>query len=464
MRKILLALALLTAPLPALAEVFNPYSFRLENGLEIVLVENHRAPVISHMVWYRVGAADEQAGQSGLAHYLEHLMFKGSTHFPDGQFSRLVARHGGNDNAFTSWDYTAYFQNIASDQLPLVMRMEADRMARLNFNDAVALTERAVILAERGQVIDSNPDAIMAEAIHAALFANHPYGRPIIGWRHEMEQLTPAKARDFYRRYYCPSNAVVVVAGNITPAELRRIAKQSYGKLPRRLSLPPRQRPQEPSLNAASRIERRDERVHVPVWQRVWLAPSYGSVPADSRQIEALQLFIDAVAGGMSAELYQELVVRQKLASAVGIGYFPFALDQTSISLSASPLAGISPERLEQAALELIQRRAQQGITQAELDKSRRKILAEAIYAHDSLGWPTRLLGMTRALDLPITVVEEWPARLKAVQLAEVNAVARQIFTNPRHVTGLLLPAQDTPAPAAINTMPAAVDRATEYN
>ena len=268
-----LALAMVLAPAltPDLASVARAEpkvsDFRLANGMEVVVIEDHRAPVVTHMVWYRVGAADEPWGRSGIAHFFEHLMFKATGAIDDGAFSKIVAANGGSDNAFTSYDYTAYYQRIAADRLGLVMGMEADRMRNLVLTDAVIATERDVILEERSQRTDNSPQGLFAEQMSAALYLNHPYGVPVIGWRHEIEQLNLADAEVFYARYYAPDNAILVVAGDVTPAAVRALAETHYGSI--QPSGPqPEARPQEPPQLAPRRLEMRDARVRQPFVRR----------------------------------------------------------------------------------------------------------------------------------------------------------------------------------------------------
>ena len=228
---VLAALVLIAVAGQARADLFNAETFTLDNGMQVVVIPDHRAPVVTHMVWYKVGSADEVARHSGLAHFLEHLMFKGTPDVPDGQFSYIVARNGGSENAFTSYDYTAYFQNVARDRLELVMELEADRMTNLILSEEDVQTERQVVLEERRMRVDNNPAAILGEQVRAAQFYIHPYGWPVIGWQHEIEALTHQDVIDFYKRHYAPNNAVLVVAGDITADELRPLAEAYYGSM-----------------------------------------------------------------------------------------------------------------------------------------------------------------------------------------------------------------------------------------
>ena len=273
-----LLLLLLAATLPgvraATAQVFNPETFTLSNGMQVVVISNHRSPIVTHMVWYRTGAADEAWGKSGIAHFLEHLMFRGTHEMPPGEFSKTVARNGGRDNAFTSYDYTGYFQNVARDRLELVMKLEADRMVNLVLTDEIVNPERDVILEERRQVVENRPGSLLREQMGAAMYLNHPYGRPVIGWEHEIRGLTREDAISWYRTYYAPNNAILVVAGDITAADLKPLAERYYGPIAAR-PVPERVRPQEPPPRAARRVELKDPRVAQPSVTRNYLAPSY---------------------------------------------------------------------------------------------------------------------------------------------------------------------------------------------
>lgn len=252
MRFILAGLMALGLAAPVLAKD-DVSHFTLDNGLEIVVIEDHRAPVVVHMLWYRAGAADEQPGVSGVAHFLEHLLFKETENFEAGALSRVVAENGGSDNAFTSQDYTAYFQRVAADRLGLMMEMESDRVRNLILSEDDIATERDVILEERAQRTDSEPGALFREQINAAAFLNHPYGIPVIGWRHEMENLSREDAAAFYERFYAPNNAILVVAGDVAPEEVLELAKTHYGPLAPTPDMGERARVQEPHswLNAA---------------------------------------------------------------------------------------------------------------------------------------------------------------------------------------------------------------------
>ena len=263
--------AIMAVTLPATAQEVTDYT--LDNGMDVVVIEDHRAPVVVHMVWYRAGAADEDPGVSGIAHFLEHLLFKATDDMESGELSRVVAENGGSDNAFTSQDYTAYFQRVAADRLDLMMTMEADRMRDLQLSEDDIATERDVILEERAMRTDNSPGALLNEQMQAALYQNHPYGIPVIGWRHEMEQLGLDEAMAYYRKYYAPNNAILVVAGDVEPEEVLAMAEEHYGPLEPTEGLEPRARPLEPVPLAERRITYEDPRVSQPYVVRSYLAP-----------------------------------------------------------------------------------------------------------------------------------------------------------------------------------------------
>ncbi len=421
----------------AQAAIFDPESFRLSNGLQVVVLPNHRAPIVIQMVWYKVGSADEPRGKSGVAHFLEHLMFRGTAAVPPGEFSRIVARNGGRDNAFTSYDYTGYFQRVAADKLELVMRLEADRMANLAITDEAALPERQVVLEERRSRTGNDPAAQLREQSRAALYLHHPYGVPIIGWRHEIERLTAADAMAFYRERYAPNNAVLIVAGDATAARVRALAEKHYGVIPRR-DAPARVRAAEPKHRAARRVELRSDQVRRPRWSRVFLAPSYNA--GRTGDAYALQLLAELLGGGTTSRLYAALVVRDALAASAGAWYVPDRLDDGEFGVSVSPRPGVDPARVEAAALAEIDRLLADGVTAAEVERARRSLLAAAIYVRDGLGAGPRIFGRALAAGRTIADVEAWPDRIRAVTAAEVDAAARAALRAERSVTAVLLP------------------------
>ena len=432
---------LLLAPGPegsAGAGVFDPETFTLKNGMRVVVISNHRVPVVTHMVWYKVGSADEPPGKSGVAHFLEHLMFKGTRKLASGEFSRILARSGGRENAFTSHDYTGYYQSVAVDRLKMVMEMEADRMTNLLFDAKEVEPERQVIFEERRNRTGNNPSALLAEHVNATLYLNHPYRRPIIGWEHEIRGLTIADLMAFYRRWYVPNNAILVVAGDITVEKLRPLAEKTYGRIPA-VPARPRVRPGEPPHRTARRVTLKDPRVRQPSWSRTFLAPSY--TEGATGHAYALQVLAEILGGGATGPLYRSLVVEQKLAVSAGAYFDPDRLGPGTFGFYASPRPGVSMEKLEAAMEAELAKVVDEGVTEKEARRAKGRLQAEAVYARDSLGTGARVLGGALAIGLTVEDVESWPERIGAVTLTEINAAARDVLGQAASVTALLLPA-----------------------
>ncbi len=419
------------------AVVFNPETFTLKNGMEVVVVNNPRVPVVTHMVWYRVGSADEEPGESGIAHFLEHLMFKGTKKREPGEFSEIVARNGGHENAFTSYDYTAYFQTIAVDKLETVMELEADRMTNLVITPKEVEPERQVVLEERRSRTDNNPGAILGEHINASLFLNHPYRNPIIGWEHDIKALNIERILAFYKRFYRPNNAILVVAGDMVAEKLKPLAEKYYGFIP---AGPPvkRSRAQEPLHKSARRVTHRDKRVRQPSWRRTYLAP--GLLWGDKRHAYPLQLLSNIVGGGASSRLYRKLVVEDKVAVSAGAYYAGDGNGPGRFVFYASPSVDVSMDDLEKAVEAEIAKFIKNGVSERELKRAKVRMQAEAVYARDSLSGGARSLGSSLAVGIPVSEVEAWPDRIEAVTLVQVSDAARATFDERRSVTGLLLP------------------------
>ena len=339
----------LIAGLPgsALAGNAEVAHFALDNGLEVVVIPDRRAPVVTHMVWYRNGSADDPLGQSGIAHFLEHLMFKGTERHPAGEFSQVVSALGGQENAFTSFDYTAYFQRVAKEHLGTMMEFEADRMIGLVLDDAVVAPERDVVLEERRMRVETDPAAQLSEAMAAALFVHHPYGIPIIGWSHEIAALDREDALGFYKRFYAPNNALLVIAGDVGPDEVRKLAEETFGKLPPHRSLNDRSRPQEPEHYAPVKVELEDARAGRMTVQRYYLTPSYAT--AAPGEAEALDLLMRIAAAGSVSKLYKRLVIEQKKAASAGGWYSDSGLDDGRVAFYAIGSEKVTPDELEKA-------------------------------------------------------------------------------------------------------------------
>ena len=428
------ALSLVIPALSARAAVFNPETFTLANGLQVVVVENHRLPVVNHMVWYKVGAADDPVGKSGIAHFLEHLMFKGTKAVPAGEFSHIVARNGGRENAFTSEDETAYFQTVSRDRLELVMKLEADRMHNLVIAPNEVDSERQVIMEERRMRTDNSPAAQLGEQMSALLFRRHPYGTPTIGWMNEMEGLTRADALAFYRRHYAPNNAILIVAGDITAAELKPLAEKYYGAVPRR-EIAPRKRLAEPPQIATRRVTLKSLQVREPQMTRTYLAPAADS-GAQSRALEVLE---NILAGGSTGRLYKKLVVDDKLAVSASASYDGDAITYGNFSFSAQPVQGVALEKVEAAIDEEIDRLLKDGVTDDEVARAKAHLLDGAAVARDSLRRGAYALGLALTTGRTIDDVESWPDRIQEVSAADVLAAAKTVLKPERSVTGYLI-------------------------
>jgi zinc protease len=411
--------------------------FTLANGLDVVVIPDRRTPVITHMIWYRVGAADETPGKSGLAHFLEHLLFKGTKKNPQGLFSQTVATIGGQENAFTSSDYTGYFQRTTRDRLKLMMEFESDRMTNLVLTDDVVKPELQVILEERNMRVENNVNARLTEQMEAALYLNHPYGRPVIGWRHEMEQLTRDDALEFYKRFYTPNNAILIIAGDVTADEVKKLAEETYGKVPRVAEIKPRHRPQEPKQDAPRTVTLADPRVTQPSLSRYYLAASYTS--GKPGEAEAIDVLTHILGRGPNSRLYQKLVVDQGIATNAGASYYGTALDLTRMGVYATPKPGTSLTEIEAAMDAVLAELVEKGVTQDELDRSRSRLIADAVYAQDSQSSLARWYGASLATGLTVEQIRTWPDRLRAVTVDDVKNAAREVLDKRRSVTGYLV-------------------------
>lgn len=423
----------------AASGMFNPDTFTLDNGMQVVVIENHRAPVVSHWVWYKVGTADSPLGKSGLPHFLEHLMFKGTAEIPPGEFSKIVARHGGNDNAMTSNDFTAYFQNIARDRLDMVMTMEADRMTNLRLLERDVLAERDVVLEERRSRVDNQPSSLLGEQVNASQYLHHPYRLPVIGWYHEIAGYTQEDALDFYETWYAPNNAVLIVAGAITADELKPLAERTYGRIAPR-EVPTRRRVVEPPQIVPRRLELAHERVQQPSMLRSYLAPSFATATGDTAY--ALEVLAELLGSGGTSRLYRQLVIEQGIATSAGAYYQGSSLDQSTFRLYASPRPGGDLDRLEAALDAALAGFVEEGVTAAEVDRVKQRMIAEAVYARDSLTTAVRVFGSALTTGSSIEDVEAWPERIAAVTPEAVEAAARLVLDPRRSVTGHLLPAE----------------------
>lgn len=418
--------------------LFGAVTWTLDNGLRVVLAENRRAPVAAHYLYVAAGSGEDPQGKSGIAHYLEHMMFKGSPNVPSGAFSRVVAREGGQDNAFTSRDMTAYFQTVEASRLPLMMRLEADRLAAPLMPPDEYEAERSVVLEERRQVIESNPRSRFREEFDAAMWGpQHWRGRPIIGWEDEIRAITRQDMLDFHGLHYRPANCVLVVAGDVREADLRRWAQEFYGPIPA-ATAPTRARPAPPAAAPEPRLIRRSPDVREPSFLHAFAAPS--ATWGETALHDPLDVLAHLLGGGPGSRIHKALV-EEGLAVGAGASYSGQVLGVGSFFLFATPRPGVTPERIEQALNTVVAGLLDGGATEAELRRSIRQETAGAVLALDGLGAAPRMLGGALSIGQSLDAVEFWPQRLAAVTLAQVNAAARQVLGTPgANTAGWLLP------------------------
>jgi zinc protease len=437
-----LASLLAFAPGSALAQTTvtaaPPASFTLGNGLQVVVIPDHRTPVVTQMIWYKVGSADETPGKSGLAHFLEHLMFKGTVKHPAGEFSQTVLRIGGNENAFTSTDYTGFYQRVPRDQLGKMMEFEADRMTGLILKDENVLPERDVVLEEYNMRVANNPEARLNEQIMAALYLNHPYGRPVIGWHQEIEKLGREDALAFYRRFYAPNNAILVIAGDVEAADIRPMVEKTFGPVAAQPAIPAqRVRPQEPEPVAPRTVTLADPQVEQPTVKRYYLVPSAATAaPGESA---ALDVLAQLMGSGSNSYLYRALVVDRPLAVNAGAAYQGTSLDPTQFSISVSPRSGIDFAQVESVVDSVISDIVQNPVRSEDLERVKTQLIAEAIYAQDNQATLARWYGGALTTGLSIEDIRSWPERIRAVTADQVRAAAQTWLDKKRSVTGYLI-------------------------
>src|SRR6188472_3211787 len=440
------ALALLVVPSLALQRASaqttvtseRPTTFTLPNGLQVVVIPDRRTPVVTQMTWYKVGSADETPGKSGLAHFLEHLMFKGTAKHPAGEFSQTVLRVGGNENAFTSLDYTGYFQRVPREQLARMMEFEADRMTGLILKDENVLPERDVVLEEFNMRVANNPDARLTQQIMAALYLNHPYGRPVIGWRQEIEKLDREDALAFYKRFYAPNNAILVIAGDVEPRDIRPMVERTFGEIPAQPAISAqRSRPQEPVPAAPRTVTLSDARVEQTSVRRYYLVPSANTAAAG--ESPALDVLAQLMGSGANSYLYRSLVIDKQLAISAGAGYQGTSLDPTQFQISASPKPGVEFLLVEQAIDAVIADLAQNPPRAEDLERVKTQLIAEAVYAQDNQATMARWYGGALTSGLSIEDIRSWPDRVRAVTAEQVRNAAQKWLDKKRSVTGYLI-------------------------
>jgi len=438
-RGLLLAAAFaLTALVPAAAAPagVQAFQFALTNGMQVLVIPDHRAPVVTQMLWFKVGGVDDPQGISGLAHFFEHMMFRGTKKVPSDLFSTTIAKNGGEDNAFTTHDFTGFFERIAKDRLPLAMQLEADRLANLDLSDASVATERDVVMEERRMRTDNDPQALFGEQLRAALHLSHPYGRPVVGWAEEIRHIERNSAADFYRHHYAPNNAVLIVAGDVTPEEVRNLSQQYYGPVPAR-SLTPRAENAAPARLAETRLAITRPDAKVPMLQRIYRVPSYAT--ARPGGAEALETLAQYAGGDQTALLYRVLVEQKKLASEAGAYYDGWRRDAGEFIVYAVPRPGVSLEALERAVDQALGAAAAGPAPALDLERAKTQLVASALYRRDSQSEMAQAYGQALMVGLTVDDVNAWPARIKGINGNAVRAAAAGLNRRDA-VTGYLIP------------------------
>ncbi|OYW42782.1 MAG: hypothetical protein B7Z38_03865 [Rhodobacterales bacterium 12-64-8] len=415
---------------------WKPETFTLSNGMTAVILPDHRAPVVTHVLWYRVGSADEVAGKSGLAHFLEHLMFKSTKTMPAGEYNRVVARNGGQMNARTSYDYTNYFFRVARDRLPLMMQLEADRMVALALNDREVFAERSVVQEERRQVVDSNPGAILDEQVWDKLFAGHPYAVPVIGRMEEVARLSRGDAADWYHTWYGPENALLVVAGDITAGELRPLAESTYGQIPRRGDLKVRAWPAVTPLTQSFELTHTDPKIRQATWTRNWIG-----VPMGHEDAEALQVAMQILGGGRTGRLYRGMVEGGQAVAAYG--YSSEMEAPGIIAVSVQPSRGVSIADAQSRAAAIIADFGREGPTAEELSRAKSIMAASAVFRRDNQQRLADWYGIMLTAGVPLERIEVSGDRIAAVTREDVMGVITRYLVRPQHVDAILLPGDE---------------------
>lgn len=436
--------ALIASPAFAEEAAWAPSTFTLSNGMDVVVIADHRAPVVTHMVWYKVGAADEAPGKSGIAHLFEHVMFKQTKNIGPEEFTSIVQRSGGQLNAFTSWDYTAYFERVARPQLGKMMELEAERMVNLIINDnpkGPFISERDVVKEERRQRIDNNPGVILQEKVLSEFWKGHPYEITVIGRMEEVAALTPKDGLDFYKQYYSPENAILVVAGDVTPEEVRTLAEQHYGVItPTGTVTAERKWQPVTQLAETQLLTHEDPKVRQPGWSRYYTGMSQRRQPADAL---ALDVGLEILGGGMTSRLYQSLVEQQQLAISANAYAWTTLHDEGPAVLSASPAPGVTLDALETALMAEVEKVLAEGFTEAEVIRARNKLAADAIYARDSQSGMANAFGGWLAIGGTVEEILAYPDTVRAVTPEQAIAAVRSVFGSQKHyIEAHLLPAE----------------------
>lgn len=416
------------------AEVFER---TLANGLKVIVKEDHRAPVLVQQIWYKAGSMDERTGKTGVAHVLEHMMFKGTHAVPAGEFSRQIAAAGGRENAFTSNDYTAYFQQLHKSKLPLAMKLESDRMQNLNLSENEFSREIKVVMEERRMRTDDEPHALLQEKMMAAVYLEHPYQHPVIGWMSDLESLSVNDARDWYRRWYAPNNATLVIAGDVKAGEVFALAQRYYGKIPRRVQ-PARRIFSEPLQIGIKRLVVKAP-AELPLLVMSFHAPNIIDAKQDWKPY-ALEMLAGVLSGNDSARLNKHLVREQQIASSVGAAFDSVSRGPGLFTLEAVPSAGKTAADMETALRGEIAQLIRDGVSETELKRVRAQVLAGEVYKLDSVFYQAMQIGQMESIGLGQKTIPVMLERLQAVTAEQVSLVAKEFLQDDNLTVAVLDP------------------------
>ena len=403
---------------------FKPKTHTLKNGLKIIVIENNRVPAVAHSIWYKVGSADEPEGKSGIAHFLEHLLFKGTDKLKPGEFSQIVARNGGKENAFTSKNYTGYFQLIHKSKLELVMSLEADRMKNIKLIKKEFENEKTVVLEERYSRVDNDPSSLLSEQINASLYMNHPYRKPIIGWEHEIKNLSLEDVMSFYRKYYSPNNAIIVVCGDVNLNEVVTIAKKYFSSInPSKIEK--RDWTQEPTQHAPRKIILESKNTAIPVFKRHYLVPTYTKSKKESLTLEVFSEIFGNLSTGM---LHEEFVKNKKLATSAATYYYPDGFGDTSFIISIIPKKDIKLEEIELHLDDFLEKIKKRKFDSKKLEKIKKRFVNDTIYAQDSLYMGMRIFGSALTTGYSLEEIINWPNDINQISIEDLEFYIPKIF------------------------------------
>lgn len=417
------------------AKLFGAQSFVLDNGMEVVVVENHKAPIIKYMLWYKAGAVDEEAGKGGSAHLLEHLMFRGTSKISGELFDKILQQNGVESNAFTSLDYTAYHHNADISKLELVMALEADRMQNLQITDKNFALERDIVYQERKQITDNNPAAPFVESYRKLIWQENPYARAVSGSSEEIRNLSKTDVENFYQKFYAPNNAILVLSGDIDLPMAKKLANKYYGKIKSR---PLGKKAEFPvaEKNISARLEMALPQISSPRLVKTYRTASYNHHP---EEIYNLAVFSKYLGEGETSELYKELVINRKLALSISSSYDYFNRGEGSFQISALPAQGVSAQQLEKAIDEVVQK-ALAEFDEEKLAKTKKKMLAGLVYLQDNPFEAATIVGMMTAIGMPVADIESHAEKIKQVQVKDVKLSAERMLKKSGETTGILTP------------------------